>query len=106
MVDEFDLVVWGEVLTVRDPLLGCFSNTSMDPVNVRIEVIEGFAGAEAGDVVTVQTPSSGASCGVDFQPGDTWLIFAMKDGNVSLCGPSRETGEDDSTLVELRESQG
>jgi hypothetical protein len=75
----------------------------MDPVNVRIEVIDAFAGAEPGDVVTVQTPAGGASCGVDFQVGSTWLIFAEEDPKVSLCGPSREAGEDDSTLVELRE---
>lgn len=84
MVDDFDLVVWGEVLSVRSAFVGCGPRSSMDPVNVRIEVIDGFAGVSAGDVVTVHTPSSGASCGIEFQPGSTWLIFAQDDRDVSL----------------------
>src|SRR5688500_18828343 len=76
-IDAYDLVVYGEVISRRAHRrgLGC-TRSSLDPVDVEIEVIEGFVGAEAGEVVTVTTAAGGASCGVDFAEGEQWLVFA------------------------------
>src|SRR5688500_5874852 len=85
---ESDLVVYGEVIStkVRRRGLGC-TMSSLDPMDVEIEVIEAFEGAEDGEVVTVTTASSGASCGVDFGEGERWLVFAAgEDLSVGLCG--------------------
>lgn len=94
---DSDLVVLAEVLSVREPLsLGC-TVSSADPMSVRLEVIEGFAGAEAGDVVTVTTARDGASCGVSFRAGESWVVYA-RDGQVGVCGRTRLATADDPEL--------
>lgn len=104
MVDEFDLVIWGEVLSVGQPLPGCLSGSSAEPVHVRIRALDAFAGADPNEIVTVLTPESGASCGVLFEPGTTWLIVAEEDRQVFLCGPSEAADADDPGVVALREA--
>jgi hypothetical protein len=98
-----DIVVFGEVRSVGRPLVGCdrpFGN----PYNVRIEVMEAFAGAEDGETITVHTHTSGASCGIPFEEGEQWLVFAYgPDSWASLCGPSQLAASDDPRLEALRE---
>lgn len=94
-----DLVVFGEVVSVREPGLGC-SQSSADPVQVRIDVLEGFVGAAAGDEVEVETAREGASCGVGFEEGQTWLVYAQ-GGSASLCSRTRRAEAGDPELVEL-----
>ncbi len=101
LVDQSDLVVHGEILSVRGPIrLGCGS--SLDSMNVRVEVLEAFVGAEAGEVVTVHTTRSSASCGVGFAEGDRWLVIAQ-GGQAWLCGGSEPAEVGDSVLDRVRE---
>ncbi|MBX2798163.1 MAG: hypothetical protein KTR31_10850 [Myxococcales bacterium] len=96
-----DLVVFGEVLSVTEPpFSGCTGTSSADPMTVRIEVLEGFVGADAGDVIAVTTNRDGASCGVSFGEGETWLVYAVND-SVSLCSRTRAAGADDEELQQL-----
>jgi hypothetical protein len=103
-VAEHELVVYGEILSVRRPIGGC-GGGGMGPYNrVRIEVIEAFAGADDGEVVTFSTSASGASCGIDFQEGERWVVFAAGDGPTAiLCGPSDRSSDDDPRLDSLRD---
>lgn len=97
---DSDLVVYGEVLSVRGPFsLGC-TISSADPMQVRVEVLEAFEGAEVGDVITIETARDGASCGVGFQEGEDWLIYAS-GGSTGLCTRTRPADADDPELEEL-----
>jgi len=98
-----DVVFYGEVLSVREPLAsGCGGTVSTaDPMNVRFEVAEGFKGAEAGDEIQLQTAREDASCGVDFQEGEVWLIYTS-DEWLGLCDPIAQLADDDPELDALR----
>lgn len=100
LVDEHALLVFGEVLSVRTHA-GCGGVSSLEPMDVRVEVHEAWVGADAGDVVTVRTARSSASCGVPFEVGDTWLVASSDGETVSLCGASRPLAEDDPLLDQL-----
>ena len=99
-----DLVVYAEVTQRSVVSSGCNGTiSSADPVEVELEVIEGFVGADAGDTVMVETVRDGASCGVGFAEGERWLVYA-EDGQTSLCSRTRLLeGDDDPELEELAE---
>jgi hypothetical protein len=98
---EADQVFYGEVLSIDGPAgLGCGGVSSADPMAVRIEVRDAWKGTSAGETVTVETARDGASCGVDFVEGETWLVYAT-DGRASLCSRTRMAGSGDDELAEL-----
>ena len=98
---EDDLVVFAEVVSVQAPFTGCVMS-SADEMTVQLDVIEGFHGASDGERITVTTARSGASCGVAFEAGETWLVHAF-DGHVSLCGGSLQLNEGDEQLELIAE---
>lgn len=82
--DGADQVFHGEVRSVRAPVqLGC-SGSSADRVTVRIDVLDAWKGTSVGETVEVQTPRSGASCGVEFEADTRWVVYAS-DGQTHLC---------------------
>ena len=69
---------------VSGPRVGIFSGC--DRVSYRLEVTEAFKGVEVGDTVTLSTARDGASCGIEFGEGESWLIYSI-DGRYGLCEP-------------------
>jgi hypothetical protein len=106
LVAGHDQVFLGEVLQgpLEPGFLGCAGAPigSADPMEYEVEVIEAFAGVETGEVVTVTSARSGASCGVEMSEGETWLLM-VSDGSVSLCDWNLPGDEADDELDALRE---
>jgi hypothetical protein len=74
-------------------------------VTTRFEVTEAFAGVEAGDVVEVEHAVDSAACGVTFEPGETYLVYAYEgdeDLSTGLCAPGGPVADQGALLEELR----
>lgn len=83
-LEAAEAVFFGEVLTVEAVAHG---------LRVNIQVEHGWKGVD-GDRVEVWTASSGASCGVSFRPGETYLVYAESFDDrlgASLCSRTRQT---------------
>ena len=104
LFQDNNVVFYGEVLSVVEPIsLGCSGvQSSADPIDVQFEVIEGYKGADDGETLKFTTARGGASCGVAFEEGETWLIYTSSD-NLNLCDPSVRVEDDDADLDVLRE---
>ncbi len=101
LMEDYDEVFLGEAGRTRKELGNCGS--SMREGTTRFEVIEGFKGVEDGDTLSVDHVIMGASCGVEFEPGEVYLVYAY-DGRTNLCAPG---GHEDNTLgwlEDLREA--
>ncbi len=85
--DRADAVFAGVVSTVSVKG-GLFGQSGLDPVNVEIQVSEVWKGPRQA-TITVETVRSGASCGVDFQAGREYLVYA-RNGETGLCGGTVE----------------
>jgi metalloproteinase inhibitor 2 len=70
-VDRADVVFAGTATHVS----GDRRNSS-----VTFEVANGFKGDVPGEVI-VSTPASSAACGVIFEPGQTYTVFATRNGS-------------------------
>ena len=90
--------------TVRGHRSGCdanpFSESSLEPTYFTLEVSRAFKGVAVGDNVEIETASDGASCGVDFEIGDSWLIYT-NDGTYGLCDPGGEAAEVADEIADL-----
>src|SRR5687768_17159621 len=64
---------------------------------------EGRAGAEAGRRVTVRTGLHGASCGLGFEEGMTYLVFARADGDTLAAGLCSRTARIQRAAQDVRE---
>jgi len=72
---------------------------------VRVEVLEGFKGAESGSVVELPS-GNGSMCGYDFKVGETYLIFASRTDSgalsTGLCSGNKRLSEvSDAVLNDL-----
>ena len=100
---EATAVFEGEVLGIAtpDPVEGVFS--SADTVEVTFHVEQVWKGEVAG-VTSLFTAASSASCGFEFQTGQSYIVYARSaDGQLqaSLCSRTRlieQAGEDMEAL--------
>ena len=103
LFENYEVVFYGEIVSVQEPVpLGCSGTvSSADPVQVRIDVLEGFKGAEGGEELEFTTARDGSSCGIAFEVGEAWLIYA-NTGRLGLCDPTEQMNADDPDLDVLR----
>lgn len=108
-LDASDAVFLGTV--ERNRSLGCqvFVQSSMDQTETRFTVEEGFKAAAEGDTIEIVHGTSGASCGVVFQEGESWLVFARanEDGRLTtaLCDGNNLEGDAQDDLAALRAAE-
>ena len=60
---------------------------------VRVVVNKSYKGQRQHDTLTIRTGFDGASCGLHFEPGQTWLIYAYNQKGVlstGLCTRSKQ----------------
>ncbi len=101
--DRASAVFEGRVVSV--------SPTSTQPNashEVELEVARAWKGIEAG-IVKVRTASNEAMCGYSFVVGETYLVYASKDGDkdmtVGLCSRTQPLGRAVKDLETLGASQ-
>ena len=73
-------------------------------LRVTLEVVQTWKGADAEEVV-VTTMTDAAACGVPFEPGRSYLVFAASDGasalSAGLCGGTKPREEADEDVAAL-----
>jgi hypothetical protein len=67
-LNSYDVIVRGKVLSV-------IKNEKDWENTVKIQVLRTFKGTEKKDTILFKTGFDGASCGLDFKKGQTWLIY-------------------------------
>ncbi|MBX3275435.1 MAG: hypothetical protein KF729_34540 [Sandaracinaceae bacterium] len=91
------VVFEGRVLEVRSAADPSGANV------VRFEVVQHWKGVET-EAIEVETGTSSAACGIAFEPGTSWLVYANDDAGVlrtGLCGRTQrieDAAEDLATL--------
>lgn len=107
-LDASNAVFLGTVESSRP--IGChfFVQSSMDQTKTKFTVTEGFKSASDGETVEILHATEGASCGVEFNEGESWLIFAREDGDggltTGLCDGNGLEADAADDLTELRGS--
>lgn len=66
------------------------------------EVTEAFLGVEEGEMVTVQHSLDGASCGMEFEAGESYLVVAY-EGSTNLCTLTGPAGETQASIDQFRQ---
>jgi hypothetical protein len=88
-----EAVVVGTVVDAHGPPWWRLPRSSSDPVTYEVDVDRLFKGA-TGTSAAVRSAGSEASCGIDLEVGDRYLLFAQRDGEgelgVGLCDGTRE----------------
>jgi hypothetical protein len=73
-------------------------------LRVTLEVVQTWKGADAEEIV-VTTMTDSAACGVPFEPGRSYLVFAASDGanalSTGLCGGTKPREEADEDVAAL-----
>jgi len=98
--DHADEVFRGTVTEVKKPWL---SNNSGDQAKITLQVDEVWKG-EAEQVILVYSSLFDASCGVEFEVGKTFLVFAKySDGwlKTSMCSGTKEVSYAGQELKDL-----
>lgn len=83
-------VFTGKVVSIKNPQ-GIFES-SLDPIKVTFEIREIWKGVE-GKTLSLTTAQSSASCGVSFEQGKDYIVYAHegKEGlEASLCSRTTE----------------
>ncbi|MBX3244900.1 MAG: hypothetical protein KF685_10625 [Acidobacteria bacterium] len=62
-----------------------------DVGEIYFEVIEGIKAAEKGSTITINSSTGGGDCGAWFKRGDTYVVFASKEGSTAQTGISSLT---------------
>ncbi|WP_078379186.1 hypothetical protein [Sutcliffiella halmapala] len=96
-LDKSDAVFTGEVTGIK----GKYNST----VEAKINVKESWKGIDATEV-TVYTANDSASCGIDFEVGKEYIIYAyLEDGNYTtyLCTRTAELSYAQEDIKELGE---
>lgn len=94
--DDYDEVFVGEVRGTGGG--GCDSRTV-----TRFEVVEAFKGVDDGDRVAVEHSVQGSACGLTYDKGELYLVFA-RGGETGLCDPGGLAGDASREIDELREA--
>ena len=95
--ERADAVFEGRVLDVQ---AGADPST---PTHVTLEVVQQWKGVDR-ERVELETPASSASCGVAFEVGTSWLVYAERvDGalHAGLCSRTKRIEEAQEDLAEL-----
>ncbi|MCB9780403.1 MAG: hypothetical protein H6742_17695 [Alphaproteobacteria bacterium] len=74
-------------------------------VTTRFEVVEAFKGVDVGDTVQVEHGTQSASCGLTYDRGATYLVFAA-GGFSNLCSPGGPAMLEADTVQALRDATG
>lgn len=96
-LDDYDQVFVGTARSTR----GWSCQPSAEHTT-RFEVTEAFQGVEEGEVVKVEHRLDGASCGMEFERGESYLVTA-REGSVSLCSPTWLAAESQDDIERLRD---
>ena len=67
------------------------------------QVHRSWKGAEAGQRVTVRTPLHSGTCGLAFEEGMTYLVFAWADGDALVTGLCSRTARIHRAVQDIRE---
>ena len=67
----------------------------------RFEVVEAFKGVEEGETVKVEHAVDGAACGLLFDDGEQYLVFASR-GETNLCAPGGQVQDVQDWIDDLR----
>ena len=95
--DGHSVVFEGRVLEVRSAADPSGANV------VRFEVVQHWKGVES-EAIEVETGTSSAACGIAFEPGTSWLVYANADAGAlrtGLCDRTQrieDAAEDLATL--------
>jgi hypothetical protein len=84
-VKAADVVFTGTVTARSDPDAGKPVQSSIDPITFTLAVDDELKG-DVDASAQVVTPRESASCGVDFQVGERYLVVADRDGGVLRTG--------------------
>lgn len=76
-----------------------------EPVVYTLTVTEAFKGVELGEEVAITTEADGASCGVEFEVGEAWLVYT-EDGTYGLCDPGGPAAARSDDIEALRAAAG
>ena len=102
LLDDYPMVFVGEAGRTRKELRGC--NSSARIGHTRFEVVGAFKGVEQGEQVVIEHVLMGASCGLEFEPGESYLLFT--DGSTNLCAPGGPVDAWQDDIEELRTLTG
>jgi len=105
---QFQLELWGDTLSAesRATILSASHEAALGRFALsRVEVIEPFSGAKAGEIVDMFGGLGGADCSFHFKPGATYLLVAKRWGGLwgtSACSRSKEITGTNPELEALR----